>query len=131
MDTFIKALAGALVALILFLVLNKQNKDISALLSVLVCCMIAAVAVRFLNPVFDFFNKLETIGQFDSDMLQVLLKTVGISMLAEITCLICADSGNAALGKTLQILASCTILWLSVPVFTSLIELIEEILVSI
>ena len=131
MDTFIKSLAGALIALILFLILTKQNKDISVLITVVVCCMIATVAIKYLNPVFTFFDKLETIGNFDSDMLQLLLKTVGIAILAEVTGLICADAGNTALGKTLQILASCTILWLSVPVFTRLIELVEEILVSI
>lgn len=131
MDTFLKALAGVLIALVLYLILTKQNKDISALLTVMICCMIAAVAVRYLDPVFAFFNKLESIGKLDSDMLQMLLKAVGIGLLAEVTGLICADAGNAALGKTLQILASCTILWLSLPIFTSLIELVEEILVSI
>ena len=131
MNTFLKALAGALVALVLYLIITKQNKDISILLTVMVCCMIAAVAVRYLEPVFAFFDKLETIGKLDPDMLRALLKAVGIGMLAEVTGLICSDAGNAALGKTLQILAACTILWLSVPIFTSLIELVEEILVSI
>lgn len=131
MNTFLKALAGALIALVLYLILTKQNKDISVLLTVIVCCMIAAAALRYLEPVFAFFDKLETIGKLDSDMLQALFKAVGIGMLAEITGLICTDAGNAALGKTIQILAACTILWLSVPLFTGLIELVEEILVSI
>lgn len=131
MDTFMKALAGVLVTLVLYLVLTKQSKDISILLTVMVCCMITAAAVRYLEPVFDFFDKLKILGQLDSDMLGILLKAVGIGLLAEVTGLICADAGNSALGKTLQILASSAILWLSVPLFTSLIELVEEILVSI
>lgn len=131
MDTFLKALAGVLVTLVLYLVLLKQSKDISALLTVMACCMITAVAVKYLDPVFVFFGKLEVIGNLDSNMLEVLLKAVGIGMLTEVAGLICTDAGNAALGKTLQILASGTILWLSVPLFTSLIELVEEILVSI
>lgn len=131
MDIFIKALAGVLITLVLYLVLTKQSKDISALLTVTVCCMITVAAVGYLEPVFDFFDKLETLGQLDSDMLGILLKAVGIGLLAEVTSLICSDAGNTALGKTLQILASSTILWLSVPLFTSLIELVEEILVSI
>jgi hypothetical protein len=42
--------------------------------------------------------------------------------------MVCADAGNASLGKVLQILASAVILWLSLPVFTALIELIQKIL---
>ena len=46
----------------------------------------------------------------------------------EITSLICTDAGNAALGKSVQILATCGILWLSIPLFTSLIDLLNKIL---
>ncbi len=131
MDTYVKALAGVLVTLVLYLVLAKQNKDISVLLTVLVCCMIIVAAINYLEPVISFVDKLETLGQFNSDMLSILLKAVGIGLLAEVTALICSDAGNAALGKTVQILASVAILWLSVPLFTSLIELVEEILVAV
>ena len=130
MDTYVKTLAGALITLVLYLVLSKQSKDISMLLTVLACCMITLVAMQYLEPVISFIDQLETIGQLNSDIITILLKAVGIAFLAEITCLICNDAGNAALGKTLQILASGLILWLSVPLYTSLIELVEEILVS-
>ena len=131
MDVFIKAAAGVLIALVLYLVLARQGKDFSLLLTVAVCCMVAAAAVNYLEPVISFFQKLQTLGQLDSDMMGIILRAVGIGLLAEITGLICADAGNAALGKTLQILASAVILWMSVPLFTSLIALIEEILVSV
>ena len=130
MDTYVKALAGVLVTLVLYLVLSKQNKDISVLLTIMVCCMVTIVAIQYLEPVISFMDELETIGQLNSDIISILFKTVGIALLAEITCLICNDAGNAALGKTLQILASGVILWLSVPLYTSLIELVEEILVT-
>lgn len=128
MDGFIKAIAGVLIAIVLGLVLSKQGKDISALLTIAVCCMVITAAVTYLRPVVDFFEKLESIGQLDSGMLTILLKAVGIGLLAEVTSLICADAGNAALGKTLQIFASAVILWISIPLLTSLINLVEEIL---
>lgn len=131
MDTFLKATAGILVATVLYLVLSKQSKDLSALLSVAVCCIVATAAMRYLQPIIQFFKKLQQIGELNPEMLGILLKSVGIAMLGEITTQICADSGNAALGKSLQILASAVILWLSVPLFTSLIELVEKILGSI
>lgn len=131
MDVFIKAAACILVALILYLVLAKQSKDISVLLTVAVCCMIAAAALSYLDPVIEFIRNLQALGNLDPQMMEIILRSVGIGLLAEITGLVCADAGNAALGKTLQIIASAVVLWMSVPLFTNLIELVEEILVSV
>ena len=130
MDIFIKATAGALVALILYLILMKTGKEFSLLLIIAVVSMIAGITLVFLQPIVAFIEKLIAIGHFDSDMLEIVLKAVGIGLLAEITGLICADAGSASLGKILQIMASAVILWLSIPLFTSLIDLVEEILVA-
>ncbi|MBR7123180.1 MAG: hypothetical protein IKC95_06985 [Oscillospiraceae bacterium] len=131
MDTFIKASGGVLIALVLYLVLVKQGKDISLLLTLTVCCMVTAVAIGYLKPVVSFINSLQIIGNLDDTMLIIILKAVGIGLLSEIIGLVCADAGNAALGQTLKILAGAVILWLSLPLFHNLIELVEEILVSI
>jgi hypothetical protein len=49
-------------------------------------------------------------------------------MTAEIAELICADSGNQALGKSVQILASFVIIVIAIPLFTALLDLIEEVI---
>ena len=70
-------------------------------------------------------------GNLEPELLHSVLKAVGIGLLAELTGQICADSGNASLGKSLQILATAVILWLMLPLFTQLIDLLEEILGAI
>lgn len=131
MDLFIKATGCILIAIILCLILSKQGKEFSLLLSIVICCVIAATAMRYLEPIIDFFKRLQSVGQLDSSLLQITLRAVGIGILAEITGLICTDAGNAALGKVLQILACAVVLWLSVPLFSSLLELVEEIMSSV
>ena len=131
MDTFFKATGCVLAALVIYLILAKQNKDFSLLLSVSVCVLIAVIAVRYLEPVFDLVDKLCTVGNLDGQMVEILLKSVGIALISEIVEHICQDAGNGAMGKTVQILAGGVILWLCVPMFTSLMELLEEILVAI
>jgi hypothetical protein len=42
--------------------------------------------------------------------------------------LICTDAGNTALAKTVQILTTAMILWLSIPLFESLLDLVQAIL---
>ena len=131
MDIYLKSTAGTLIALIMFLVLTKQSKDISVLLSVAVCCILAITALRYFEPVLGFVNRLQQISKLDSDMLLIILRSVGISLLTEIMVLVCTDAGNAALGKSLQLLSCMVVLWISIPLFTQILDLIEEILLTI
>lgn len=128
MDLFLQASAAVLLALILILTLNKQSKELSTLLSLAVCVMVALIAISFLRPVIDFLHQLETLSQLDNGMLEILLKVVGIGLLGQLSTLICEDSGNSAMGKALQVLTSAVILWLAVPLLQELVLLVKEIL---
>lgn len=131
MDIFLKAAAGVLMAVIFILVLSKQGKDLGVLLIISVCCMVICAAVNFLQPVKELLTSLQTVGQLKSDTLTIILKAVGIGLITEVTCLICSDAGNAALGKTLEFLSSAVILWLSIPLLNELLELLDNILGAI
>ena len=131
MDIFLKASAVVLISIVLGLILSKQNKDISLLLTITVCCAVAMAAISYLHPIIDFFRTLKGIGKLDSQLFGILLKAVGIGLLSEIAVLICSDFGNNALGKTLQMLSTVVILWISLPLFNNLIELIQRILEAV
>lgn len=131
MQTFIKAIAGALIALVLILVLDKQDKHIGILLALAVSCMVLAGCVQFLDPILAFAGHIQKIASLDTELLSVIIKAVGIGFLGEIASLICIDAGNAAIGKALQYLTTVIILWLSIPLFNTLIELVEKIMVDI
>lgn len=128
MSTVIKAICGILIAVILSQVLAKQGKDFSLLLILVVCCMVMMVAASFIEPVLDFFQRLQVIGQLEDGIIKILLKAVGIGVLTEMTVMICEDMGNSAMGKSLQILATAAVLWLSIPIFEKLMELLESVL---
>ena len=131
MDIFLKAAAGILITVVLTLSLERQSKDMASLLSIAVCVMVVAAAAAYLRPVLDFFEKLDSVGKLDPAMMRILLKVVGVGILAEITAMICTDSGNSALGRSIRILGVGVILVLSLPLFESLLELIGNILVMI
>lgn len=131
MDTYIKATAGILVALLLFIILNKQSKDISLLLTICVCCMVSISAITFLQPILDLIKKFQELGNLDSDMLSIVLRATGIGFVAEISSTVCKDAGNDSMGKTLQFLASTVILWLAIPLFSNLISLFENIITTL
>ena len=128
MGYFWKATAAVLMAVILSLALEKQGKDFSVILTLAVCGMAASAAFLYLEPVLDFLWELEAMADLREDMLGILLKAVGIGLVAELASVICTDGGNASLGKQMQLLGSAAILYISLPVFRSLLQLIQRIL---
>lgn len=127
MTAFFQACAIALLAVILILSQGK-TKEMGVILSLAGCCMVAMAAAGYLGPVLHFLEKLEALGNLDSAMIGALLKITGIGMITEIASLVCSDSGNGSLGKAVQLMGTAVILWLSIPLFTALVELIQKIL---
>ena len=131
MSIFLKSAAGVLTALILWLSLNKNSKEISVLLTLSVCAMVVTAALTVLNPVIDFLSKIREVGNVDSTYFSILLKVVGIGMVSEICSIICKDAGNETLAKALQIMTSILVLWLSIPIFEKLLSLLDAVLEAI
>ena len=127
MVLFWKAAAGALITVVLGLALGK-SRDFSMLLSLAACTMISILALTYLEPILEFIRELEGIRQLQGDMLSILLKATGIGLVAEIADMICADAGNASLGKSLQLLGTGVILCLSLPILRTMLDLIQMIL---
>lgn len=128
MDNFIKICAAVLIAAILCVVLNKRDKDISLLLTVAVSAMVLVCALTQLQDVIALIRRLQELSGMDEAVFEVLLKSVGIGLLGELVSVICTDIGNAALGKAINILSTAVILWLSIPMITSLLDLIQELI---
>jgi stage III sporulation protein AD len=128
MDIFLKASAFVLIVTILHQMVSGRNKEIGTLLVIAGCAVVLVVAVKCIEPVFAFISRLQELGHLNIEMLEILLKTVGIGFLAEVSVLVCNDMGSSSMGKTLQILATAVILWISLPLLESLLDLIGEIL---
>ena len=90
--------------------------------------MAAIVAFRYLQPVLDFLRHVEKLTALNNDMIEILLKVTGIGIITEITNLVCKDAGNESMGKSMQLLGTAVVLYLSIPMFYSLIELLQKIL---
>ena len=131
MDIFLKITTLSLITAILSLVLSKESKHTALLVSMPACILIAWAGFSYLKPVLSFFDTLIDMTKIDSKLFQILLKATGVGMLGELTALICTDAGNAALGKTLQLTSSMVIIWISLPLFEGLLQLIEGVMEGI
>lgn len=128
MTHYLQVSGALLLSIILILALKSYCKEIAAVLSIAACCMTAIVALSYLQSVLEFLRHLERLTSLNNDMVETLLKITGIGIITEITCLVCKDAGNESMGKSMQLLGTGVILYLSIPMFYSLIELLQTIL---
>jgi stage III sporulation protein AD len=128
MIQFFQAIGAVLLTVVLVQVLKQGSPGIGGLLSLLTCVLVLLIALHYFRPLADFISTLERMTHLDSGLLKMLFKVVGIAIIAETAEMICADSGNQAMGKALQLLASTVILCLAVPMMTDFLELVEGIL---
>ena len=128
MAEYIRYVSLVLIGLVLSLVVGRQSKDMSLLLTLAVCILACLGAMEFLEPVADFLRQLQRLGNLDGEAVGILLKSAGIGLLSELAGLLCADAEENAMGKAMQLLSSAAILWLSLPLFQQILTLIEGVL---
>lgn len=128
MTGFLQATGWVLLAVVLILSVKNKNGELGILLSLCVCAGLGCLAVGYLSPVVEFIQKLQALAQLDPQMLTILLKVVGIALITEMAVLICNDAGNTAMGKMLQLLSTAAILYISLPMLSALVEVMEQIL---
>ena len=63
MELYFKGAAGILLAAVLGLALQKQEKDLSAVLTAAVIAMAAVLMLRLLEPVLELLRQLEQVGK--------------------------------------------------------------------
>ena len=128
MTLYLQVSGGILLTVIFVLTLKSRCGEIATVIAILGCCMAVLAALSYLQPVLAFLKTLEDLGNLNNSMVKTLLKITGIGILTEVTRLICKDAGNESMGKAMHLLGTAVILYLSIPLFTTLLELIQKIL---
>ena len=131
MGEYLRFAAAALIGLILVLVVGRQSRDLGMLLSLAVCVLLALGAMEFLEPVLELLDELKRLGELDGGAVGILLRCAGIGMVSELAGLLCADAGEGAMGRALQICANAAILWLSLPLLRQVLTMIGEVLAKV
>lgn len=127
LDIF-KILSFALVALILILIVDKNNKEISILLSLLSTVGIFLFIFPSIKEIVGVLNNLIDGAGINKTNLVVILKVTGIAYLVEMVKNVCNDAGNTSLGTKVEMAGKVSVAVLTLPIITSVINLVEGLI---
>ena len=125
MTALIQVTALGMIAALLATLLKKHSAEAAMLLSLAACILIALLLLELLKPIFSFLNELRSLSGVDSALLTPMLKAVGIALLTQIASNVCADAGQGAIGKLIELCGGVLALYVALPLFEAVIKMIQ------
>ena len=81
-----------------------------------------------LSGIINLLQNLSTKASVNSTFLTLLIKITGIALLSEFAVSICKDSGESAIASKIEIGSKIIIISMSIPIISSLLEVILKVL---
>jgi len=124
----IKILGIGLIASIAILVVKQIKPEVAMVITIASSLIILLLLVEMLASVTQIFDILVLKTGIDKDLFSSILKIIGIGYITEFSANICVDSGSSSIGDKILLAGKVVILVLSLPIITSLINIIVEIM---
>ena len=126
MSGYIRIISAVIICCIIIAFLRESKKEYS---------FIAALSSGTVVLIYVFKNISVIIGQISGFMsennidvsgISILLKAVGISVVCQFACEICADTNNRALQFSVELIGKTAILLTSLPLVSSVMTILSD-----
>lgn len=124
----IKILGIALIALVIIIMLKQYRPEYAIFISILTGILILILVMDRLTGIINLIQSIEDKFSINTQFIALLIKITGIAFLSEFAVSICKDSGEAAIASKIEIGSKIIIISMSIPIISSLLEIILKIL---
>ena len=128
MDEIIKIIGIGLISLVIAIILKQYRPEYAIYVSIIAGVLILFLAMDKLSGIINLLKSISDKTYINKQFLGILLKITGIAIITEFAVSICADAGEKAIATKIEIGSKVIIIAMSVPIISSLLELIIEIL---
>lgn len=111
---------------IILLFLRSVNYEIYTLGLITAGLLLLTFAVSYVSKSVDVFREISERANVSTSVFKILLKTVGIGTVTEFTASVVGDFGIESLSKKIVFLGKIFIVYVSLPILTTLFELLTE-----
>lgn len=126
MELFLQAAVLAIITVVLTAMLKKTNQELALLLSLAACVLLGVFLMHLAEPVVEFLTKLRDLAGLDKSLMTPMLKTIGIGLLTQLSATICADAGENAIAKLVEVCGGVLALYVALPLMEAVIDMVEQ-----
>lgn len=128
MEEIIKIIGIGLTGLVIIVILKQYRPEYAIYVSIIAGVLILFLAMQKISGVINLLQLISEKTYINKNFLGILLKITGIAILTEFAVSICSDAGEKAIASKIEIGSKVIIIAMSLPIITSLLELVIKIL---
>lgn len=117
-----------IVGILLALQLKSLKAEYAVYLSLGVSLLIFLEVTKQLQIILQGLYDIQTRLPMNAGYIQILLKIVGITYIAEFASDLCKDAGYQTIAGQIQIFGKLSVLAVSIPILTALLDTIQSFL---
>ncbi len=128
MSILIKIIIIGIITVLLSALLKKYHPEYSIILTIVSSVIILALLADSFTTVFDNINAILVDAKINPDYIETIVKIIGIAYLSEYIAALFYDANESAMAKKVELAGKIIIFIITLPVITSLSEMIISIL---
>ena len=128
MQELTKIIGIGLLTLVIIIILKQYKPKFAIYASIIAGILILVIAFEKMTGIIGLLQTISNKTYINKSFLTILIKITGIAFLTEFAVSICSDAGEKAIASKIEIGSKIIIITMSMPIITSLLELVVEIL---
>lgn len=128
MELIVRIAALCVVGAVLALVVRGRSPELAFCTAAASCAVCLLAAAEFLSPILTLAQTLQALTGLEAALLAPVLKTVGIGLLTQLAAAFCADAGEQALGRTVELCGTFLAVYASLPLANAVLELLKKLM---
>ena len=128
MEEIIKIVGIGLIALVIAIILKQYRPEYAIYVSIVAGILILVFIMSKITGIINLLKSISDKTYINKQFLSILLKITGIAIITEFAVSICTDAGEKAIASKIEIGSKVIIIAMSMPIISSLLELIIQIL---
>ena len=128
MEEIIKIVGIGLVALVIVIILKQYRPEYTIYVSIIAGVLILTLTMSKISGIINLLKSISDKTYINKQFLGILLKITGIAIITEFAVSICTDAGEKAIASKIEIGSKVIIIAMSIPIISSLLEIILKIL---
>ena len=124
----IKIVGIGLITVIASMLVKPIKPEVSIIIGLCGGILILIQTINYVVDIIDAFSSIIDKTGLDTGLLKTLLKIIGVGYLTEFSANLCNDAGSSSVADKILFAGKIIILVMALPIVTSIIEIIVEIL---
>lgn len=129
MELLLKIAAGAVTAALCAMMLRRNAGEFAVLIMLAAGAWVLVMSAQALRDVVSALSRLARVAHLDSELVQPVIKVVGLSVITRVAGETCRAAGEGGIAAFVEVAGTVLALAASVPLVIGVVELLAEILI--